>query len=108
MLITVDAGNTKSAEVLALELDRDRELNNGTIWNDKLWHTDAAFSSQLTAFLAAYREGLLAQDAVVSIRAKDNSVNELTRVQILQLAGTVMAYVQDVYRRSWRRKDALQ
>jgi hypothetical protein len=107
MLVTVDTGNQKSADVLSIEAERDRDLNGGVEWSGRMWHTDAVFQSQLTAYLAAFREGLIPANATVEVRSKDNTVNHLSRADLLQLAGTVMVYVQGVYKRSWARKDAL-
>lgn len=107
MEIVIDKGNTKSQEVLDAEKERDMALDAGAEWDGKVWHSDAVFSSQLTAFLAAYREGILPAGATVEIRSKDNAVNQLSRAQLLQLAGAVMSHVQGVYKRSWARKDAV-
>lgn len=91
----------------AIEQARNQKLDAGVMWEGKLWHTHSDFRLELTAILAAYREGILSADALTTIRTKENTNEQLTRGQVVVLAAIVLQYVQSVYSESWAAKDAL-
>lgn len=97
----------KAAAIDQINSTREQVLAGGLTWNGKQWHTDTVFQAQVTAYVSAYGTGLLAPAATVTIRAKDNSTNVLTRTQLFQLAGTLMTFVGQAFSASWAAKDAL-
>lgn len=97
----------KQVAVSEINAVRENSLAAGFTWNSKLWHTDTIFQAQITAYVSAYLSGLLAPTDTVEIRSKDNFVNTLTQLELLQLAGALMLYVGAVYKASWEAKDAL-
>lgn len=97
----------KAAAIDQINSTREQVLAGGLTWNGKQWHTDTVFQAQVTAYVSAYGTGLLAPAATVTIRAKDNSTNVLTRTQLFQLAGALMTFVGQAFSDSWAAKDAL-
>lgn len=103
----VMAEEVKKRARAAIDAERDATIAAGVTWNNKQWHSDPIFQTQLTAFIASFEAGLLASEAMVSIRTRNNTVEQLTYTQLKQLAGAVMTAVQTAYAISWAKKDAL-
>ena len=89
-------------------MDRDKRIADGVTWNGIVWYADAACQQQIAAFLQAYTEGLVSLTALTRIRAKDKSVQMLSRIELRDLAGAMLAHVQGVWAWSWTQKDALK
>jgi hypothetical protein len=89
-----------------IDVERDKRLMQGAQWGGRSWYTDQTFQQQVAAYLQAYSEGILPAAALSPVRSMDGTVNMLTRDEIRQIAGTVMAYVQGVWAWSWTAKAA--
>lgn len=86
---------------------REAELNAGFLHNGKRYHCDPVFQGQIVGFIAAYREGILPDAYLASIRTHANVNTLMSRAELLAMAGAMMAHVQGIYARSWAVKDAL-
>lgn len=91
----------------AIDAELVARLEAGVEWNGKLYHADYEFQSQITGMVGASTAGILPADSLVEIRRKDNKNELLSQDELKQLAGAVLAYVQEVYSWSWREKDQL-
>ena len=110
-MIAIDP-NKASALTLAkakknIEAVRDGKLADGVMFNGKLYQTDPAFQVHISGIVTAINAGIIPPGAMVQIRTKGNTIEELTTAQVVGLAGTVLAYVQGVFAESWAAKDAL-
>lgn len=90
-----------------IEAVRDQKLGAGVSFNGVLFQTDAAFQGHLTGIVGAINAGLIPGNASVAIRTKVNTIEQLSTLQVKQLAGAVLQYVQSVFAESWAAKDAL-
>ena len=98
----------RERRALEVEMARDKRIADGVTWNGIVWYADAACQQQIAAFLQAYAEGLITPGALTPIRAKDKSVQMLSRADLRALAGAILAYVQGVWDWSWTQKAALK
>jgi hypothetical protein len=94
--------------VQEIELARDTAIGAGVTWSGRRWYADPLFQSHLVALLAAYTEGILQPTDTVSVRSMDKVVYQLTRAEVRQLAGIVLAFVQQQFVASWAAKAAIQ
>lgn len=90
-----------------IDAQRDAKLAEGTLFNDRRWHADDAFQTQLTALISAFNNGILQEGSTVGVRTKDNTVEQLSLQQLIDLAAAVLQYIQGVYAWSWTEKDKL-
>lgn len=90
-----------------IDAQRDAALLAGFTFNGQLYHCDPIFQTQVQAYLAAWREGIIAELDTVSIRRKDNVTVQMTKSEVLALAAALMSHVQSIYVQSWAAKDAL-
>lgn len=97
----------KAAAIKQIDNQRDIALTAGFMFNGQLYHCDPIFQTQVQAYLAAWREGIIAELDTVSIRRKDNVTIQMTKVELLALAAALMTHVQVIYAQSWAAKDAL-
>lgn len=97
----------RERRALEVEADRDKKIADGVTWNGIVWYADSTCQQQISAFLQAYTEGLISPGALTPIRAKDKSVQMLSRADLRALAGAMLAYVQGVWSWSWAQKSGL-
>lgn len=92
---------------IAIDEERERRLNAGIEWNGVRWYTDASFRTELTSMVLSFSAGILPEGSKVSVRTMDKTIVELSMNELKVLAGTVLGYVQSVYKWSWGEKDKL-
>lgn len=101
----VDPAEALAEARKSIEEARDAQMAAGVTWNAILWHADDGFRADLTDMILGYQLGLLT--GTQRIRAKDNTMHDLTQTQIVQLKFSVGMYRRAVYEASWNAKDAL-
>lgn len=92
----------------ALDVERDKLLDAGVVWDGDRWHTNNEFILHLNSFISAFNNGMLPAGMSLDIRTKENKIRKLNLDQLKSLAITVMMYVQKVFAESWQQKDAVK
>lgn len=90
-----------------IEAARDATLAGGVTWSGRQWYADTVFQQQIAAYLQAFIVGILPAAATVGIRSMDKTVYQLTQLELVELAGTLMQFVQQAYVTSWAAKAAI-
>lgn len=92
----------------AIDVERDKLLDAGVVWDGDRWHTNNDFILHLNSFISAFNNGMLPAGMSLDIRTKENKIRKLNLDQLKSLAITVMMYVQKVFAESWQQKDAVK
>lgn len=92
----------------AIDIERDKLLAAGCVWDGDRWHSDNDFLIHLTGFVSAFSNSMLPPTMKLSIRTMDNTIRQLSFTEIKTLAMTVMMYVQQTFADSWAQKDAVK
>jgi hypothetical protein len=92
----------------AIDIERDKLLEAGVVWDGDRWHTNNDFILHLNSFISAFNNGMLPAGLKLDIRTKTNTVRKLGLDELKTLAITVMMYVQKVFAESWQQKDAVK
>lgn len=90
-----------------IERQRDAQLAAGFAHAGHAYHCDETFQAQVQGYLAAWREGILPEGVSVPIRRRDNTTAQMTRAEVVALAGALLSHVQGIWAASWAAKDAL-
>lgn len=95
----------RERQVLAIDAERDRQLDAGIDVGGVIYHTDNTFLLELLALVMGYQIGILS--GTQAIRTMDNSIRQLAETDIITLAAAVGERRKAIYAASWSAKDAL-
>lgn len=99
-----DARNKKSLEFNA---NRDTELTAGMQYMGYTWDSDHGTRLNLSGVIAGVAAGI-PLPAGFTWRTKDNRDIPMTASELIGFGGAMMAYTNSIYKKSWKRKAALE
>ena len=97
----------KTEALQAIDKIKINKLAGGFTFNGMSYPCDGVFQQQITAFVTAFREGIIPPGTTITIRTYDDQLVQLGEAEIKALAAALLVYVQSVYAESWAAKDAL-
>jgi len=99
-------GELKKERQSFINIERDRRLNAGVVWNGYQIDSDINSRNNLMGTISAINAGVsLPQNFVW--RTSDNLNIPITNEQLINLGETVLNYISAVYQRSWELKDLI-
>lgn len=95
-------------QIKVIEETRDANLVAGFSLNGVLYHSDDRFLSELMLLIQGYQLGIFDDTVTQNIRSKENTIQVLSKTDVITLAASIGQYRQSVYQNSWTQKDAIR
>lgn len=106
LIITVSLSDVKESRKSFINQERDRILTEGMLFDSSMFDCDSKAQNNLTSLVAAVAAGVPLPDEF-TWRSFDNQDIPMDNIKLIQFAGTMLAYTNSVYSKSFKLKNLI-